>query len=224
MTTKRPVLMALAIVSAASLVACSSSANGTPRPSTSPGGTVSVAGAVPSSAGGAAIDPCQVLSLAQVQPIVTPELASTKASTQPLIKENDLHLCTFLAADGNEVLTVSTYVADRAPSTFDEFRQSEDTPTDIAGVGDKAYRGDESPDVTAVHGDVLCTVDLSDPGDARGADRLYDENGHHTDIGAPAFDIVASALGTLCNRIFKSGNTTPDLSGLTPLHPPTPSD
>jgi hypothetical protein len=34
-------------------------------------------------------------------------------------------------------------------------------------------------------------------------------------IGNKAYAEIAAALGTVCNRVYGSGNTTPDLSGLT---------
>ncbi len=226
MTTSRLIVLALSGAAAVTLAACSSSAAGTggSAPAVHTTASSGAAASTASHDAGSPINPCTTLTIADVQPLLTPKLGSTKAGTQPLLKPNDLHTCTFLSADGDDLLTVSTYVSDSAPSMFDQFRQSEDSPTDVPGVGAKAYRGDENAQVTALSGDVMCIVDVARCRRHAGADRLYDENGHHTDIGAPAFDVIAKADGTLCNRIFGSGDTTPDLSGLTGLHPPKPTD
>lgn len=47
-----------------------------------------------------------------------------------------------------------------------------------------------------------------------GVSPLEEAAGDTTHIAESAYQEVADALGTLCNRIYGSGNTTPDLSGL----------
>jgi hypothetical protein len=47
-----------------------------------------------------------------------------------------------------------------------------------------------------------------------GVAQLEEAAGGTSNIGEAANGIIAAALGTLCNRIYGSGNTTPDLSAL----------
>ena len=47
-----------------------------------------------------------------------------------------------------------------------------------------------------------------------GVGPLDEAHGATDNIGENYYDTVAEAMGTLCNRLFGSGNTTPDLSSL----------
>ncbi len=54
---------------------------------------------------------------------------------------------------------------------------------------------------------------------------LEEAHGATNNIGENFYDTIAQAMGTLCNRIYGSGNTTPDLSSLlTADATATPSD
>ncbi len=63
-------------------------------------------------------------------------------------------------------------------------------------------------------GDTYCSVTLGSGDTIKGVGPIEAAHGGTSDIGEPNNSIVAAALGTLCNRIFGSGNTTADLSGL----------
>jgi len=69
-------------------------------------------------------------------------------------------------------------------------------------------------DFDALHGDTYCSVSVGDPGDLPGIGALEAANEGSTDIPDSVLDPASAALGTLCNRIFGSGNTTPDLAAL----------
>ena len=84
----------------------------------------------------------------------------------------------------------------------------------VPGVGDKAVRPDGDVSLDALHGDTYCSVSVGDPGDLPGIGALEAANDGSTDIPDNVLDPAAAALGTLCNRIFGSGNTTPDLAAL----------
>lgn len=224
-----PALSILALAGAAllSLAACSSSGGGSV--SAPPAGipAVSSAAALTSTGvttGGKQVDPCAVITPAQVQPLQTDKLGKTQAVTQPVLGSSPIHSCTYHTANGDTGITVDVYVGSQASNLYAQDRRSRGTPTAVPGVGQQAVHGDEDPDVSAISGDTLCTVEVADPGTVPGAARLYDENGHHTDIGAPAFDTIAAALGTLCNRIFGAGNTTPNLAPLATDSAAPPSD
>ncbi len=96
------------------------------------------------------------------------------------------------------------------------------TPVSVPGIGDKAARdtGDDQPD--AIKGDVHCSVSLGADEGVPGVAALQQAAGGTANIGDRAEDIIAAALGTLCNRIHRSGNTTPDVSGLGSASPTSP--
>lgn len=85
-------------------------------------------------------------------------------------------------------------------------------PVAVSGVGDQAFRdtGDFGP--TAEHGGVMCTVSTASAVQIPGVDALV-QNGT-LNLTEAQNGILAAALGTVCNRIFGSGNTTPMLGGL----------
>ena len=68
--------------------------------------------------------------------------------------------------------------------------------------------------VLMLKGKTYCSVSPQDgaiPGEAQ----LEEASGDTAGIGNKAYAEIAAAIGTVCNRIFGSGNTTPDLTGLT---------
>jgi hypothetical protein len=68
--------------------------------------------------------------------------------------------------------------------------------------------------LSALKGQTYCSISPGD-GDIPGEGQLEEAAGDTADIGNKAYAEIADAIGTVCNRIFGSGNTTPDLTGLT---------
>jgi hypothetical protein len=87
----------------------------------------------------------------------------------------------------------------------------------VPGVGDKAIRdgSDGSSALTSEHSGLACTADTSDADQLPGVAALMKAAGDTSNIGDANWAKVATALGTLCNAVFGSGGTTPDLRGLT---------
>jgi hypothetical protein len=85
----------------------------------------------------------------------------------------------------------------------------------VPGVGDKAVRdGSHGTDaVSAIKGSQYCQVTPGD-GEVPGVGDLEKAAGDTSNIGDANDALEAAAVATLCNRIFGSGNTTPDLSTL----------
>jgi hypothetical protein len=85
----------------------------------------------------------------------------------------------------------------------------------VPGVGDKAVRdGDHGTQaVSAIKGSEYCRVTPGD-GEVPGIGDLERDAGDSSNIGDANYALEAAAVATLCNRIFGSGNTTPDLSAL----------
>lgn len=237
--TGRAVLV-LAALAAATLTAtgCSSSGSGSPAGgaiTSPPAGTSSIAGPTSSgstSSGSTSSGPtaagsatCRQLTAADVQPLVVDKIVKVDVSVPPELGPA-AQLCLFDAVDATGSLSVEVAGGQLATTLYAADVASATKPVSLPGVGDKAMRdaGAESAAVSAFHGGEYCRVDTNAAGSVPGTDRLYVENGHHTNIGDPAFAIVAAAFGTVCNQIFGSGSTTPDLSGLAALHAAPPSD
>jgi hypothetical protein len=211
-------------VAVALLTACSSSGSGSGSGGSAAGsvagggGTATGTAATHASAtggdsatgGGSAT--CTHLTKAQVQPLLTDPITVVKVGAGD---GGVGQMCSF-RTESDDGLFVTVVGGKLAAGAYQDAVSELDKPVSVSGIGDKAAR-DGSADSSALvstGGGVYCTADVTDDGDVPGTDRLYVANGHHTNIGDKAFGIVAAALGTLCNRVFGSGNTTPDLSGL----------
>ena len=164
----------------------------------------------PGSAGGTAVT-CNQLTKAEVQPLLVDPITTVKVTAAGIDGEGQQ--CVFgTASDG--AVDVLVLRGDEATSGYAQEVQGMTTPVSVPGIGDKAARdtGDDQPD--AIKGDVFCSVSLGTDQGVPGVAALEQAAGGTSNIGEQANGIVAAALGTLCNRIYGSGNTTPDLSGL----------
>ena len=175
--------------------------------------------ASPGSAGGTAVT-CNQITKADVQPLLVDPITTITVTAAGIGGEGQQ--CVFgTASDGAvDVLVLS---GDLATTGYAQEVQGMTKPVSIPGVGDKAARdtGDDQPD--AIKGDVYCSVGLGADEGVPGVAALQQAAGGTSDIGERANAIIAAALGTLCNRIYGSGNTTPDLSGLTVQAPGSPT-
>jgi hypothetical protein len=166
--------------------------------------------ASPGSAGGTAVT-CNQLTKADVQPLLVDPITTVTVTAAGIDGEGQQ--CVFgTASDGAvDVLVLS---GDLATTGYAQEVQGMTKPVSVPGVGDKAARdtGDDQPD--SIKGDVFCAVSLGADEGVPGVAALQEAAGGTSNIGETANGIVAAALGTLCNRIYGSGNTTPDLSGL----------
>ena len=91
------------------------------------------------------------------------------------------------------------------------------SPAPLPGVGDKAMwdSNDKSAAFAAIKGDEYCSVSV-EAEDVPGVGALMDAADNTNQIGDANYLIISTALATVCNRIYGSGNTTIDLSGLAP--------
>jgi hypothetical protein len=160
--------------------------------------------------GGTAVT-CNQLTKADVQPLLVDPITTITVTAAGIGGEGQQ--CVFgTASDG--AVDVLVLRGDEATSGYAQEVQGMTTPVNVAGIGDKAARGtgDDQPD--SIKGDVFCAVSLGTDEGVPGVAALQQAAGGTSNIGEAANGIIAAALGTLCNRIYGSGNTTPDLSGL----------
>jgi len=188
------------------------SSGGQAASSASSGGQAASAApqASPGSAGGTAVT-CNQLTKADVQPLLVDPITTVTVTAAGIDGEGQQ--CVFGTASSYDV-DVLVLSGDEATSGYAQETQGMTTPVSVPGIGDKAARdtGDDQPD--AIKGDVFCAVSLGTDEGVPGVAQLEEAAGGTSNIGEAANGIIAAALGTLCNRIYGSGNTTPDLSGL----------
>ena len=209
MMFSRPSLVPVALVLTlgAWLAACT----GTPRADTASAAATS--GDTTDSAGGSRVT-CKQLTKEQVQPLMANTITDVKVTAAGTDGEGQQ--CVFSAPDGTGAIDVMVLgEPDAQPAYASAIKAESHGPVAVPGVGDKASRDTGDGEIDSIKGNLYCAVSLGSSGDMPGVGKLEQAAGGTTHIAESAYAAMAAALGTLCNRIYGSGNTTPDLSVLT---------
>ncbi len=167
--------------------------------------------ASPGGVGGTAVT-CNQLTKADVQPLLVDPIANVSVSAAGVDGEGQQ--CVFDTGDSGHAVDVLVLSGSLATSGYAQDVQAMAKPVGVPGIGDEASRDTNDSSVDAIRGDIYCSVSLAASNDVPGVAQLEEAAGGTSNIGDRADGIIAAALGTLCNRIYGSGNTTPDLSGL----------
>ena len=197
------------------LTGCSASgATTAPGTSSSPIAGGSTVGPGESATGqGGTTATCTQLTAAEAQPLIVDQI--TDVTVTPTVS-------TTLArsADSTPPTTATRSMSPSTAATparqeYDGTVQGFANPVALPGVGDTAMwdSNDESNEFAAIKGTVYCSVEV-DAENVPGVGHLMDEVNNTIRIGDANYMILAAAAATLCNRIYGSGDTTIDLSGL----------
>ena len=158
---------------------------------------------------GYAYDPCVKLTAALVQPFFTAPI-TLRQKDEP--KSDSSAECFFDTADGESEFQVYTATRELADMFYKGNLKQDGVPSvPVSGVGDQAVREPHDIWVYARKGAVFCMVhgDLHTRSQVRGLQKFADK---------PVPDDIANRyaqqLGTLCNRLFGSGATSPSFAGL----------
>ena len=184
-------------------------------------------GVLVSTSGHAPKTGCSQLTKAQVQPLIVNPITkvTVKAVTAEQYTGSTKRIgqeCDFAAGSSDsEALTVTVITGPIAARAYGADVQGLDGAVAVHGVGAKAVRAPVDANgaaatttLSALKGKTYCSVSPQD-GNVPGEAQLEEAAGATADIGNKAYAEIAAAVGTVCNRIFGSGNTTPDLTGLT---------
>lgn len=175
-------------------------------------GVLAIALSPPNSAaagGNYAYDPCVKLSAALVQPFFTAPI-KLKQKDEP--KSDTSAECFFDTADGESEFQVYTATGELAEMLYNGNLKQDGVPSvPIAGVGDKAVRDPHDIWLYARKGSVFCMIhgDSHTRSQVRGLPKFADKP-----IPDDLATRYAQQLGTLCNRLFGAGPTTPSFAGL----------
>lgn len=163
----------------------------------------------PDSTGGTTVS-CKQLTKDMVQPLMEQPITTIQVTAAGTNAEGQQ--CIFGEDDGDNAVDVMVLGGEEGAQEF-ALTVKEEAKDQVAvpGVGDKAVRKAGENGVDAIKGNVYCSVS----GQVPGIGKLERAAGGTTHIAESAYAAEAAALGTLCNRIFGSGNTTPDLSAIT---------
>ena len=207
----RIVLLGSLVVASFLAAACSTGGAGAgssrgPGPSQAQGtvdGAASPAALAAAGASAAPIDPCALLTTADVQPFFSVRIATQLPGPIP-------GTCEWAANDnpGGVETSLDVSVTTGQDALFAWSIASEPGPeTMFSGVGDQAEHYPGSPDFVSISGDVSCKI--SSEGSAHLAGKMDYPAAAIPDAAATR---IAQAYGTLCNRIYGSGPTTPTLT------------
>jgi len=205
--------------------ACSGSSKAASSSSSTPAaasGAASVAGSAagpaatassPTGATAATKITCSQLTDAEIQPLMVDKI--TGVTTTPAGTTGEGQTCNWATAGSSSSMSITVLSGSDATSTYNGDVQGLSKAVSLPGVGDKAVRdgGDATSAVSAIKGSQYCRVAPGD-GEVPGVADLEKAAGDSSDIGDANYALEAAAVATLCNRIFGSGNATPDLSSL----------
>ena len=151
-----------------------------------------------------------MLTPADVQFLMTHKAIGPKVT--PEGTDNDGQLCDFNNADVDQTVEVLVFPSSDPTFGYAAQKSEKGGAVSLPGIGEEAFREADDYDPTATGGGVTCTVSASID-DVPAAAALI-VGGHSITLTPTQETAVAVALGTVCNRIFRSGNTTPDWSSL----------
>jgi hypothetical protein len=167
------------------------------------------AGAPASASGhGTGAATCKQLTKAQIQPLMSTPI--TKIMITKALQTGQQ--CVYSGASGGAAIDVLVLKGAPAKQGFQEDLRSLDHKVAVPGVGARAYRAKGDYQIDSLSGTESCSVSVGEEDTVPGVAAL-EANGS-ADIAESANAIVARALGTICNRIYKKGSTTPSLAGL----------
>lgn len=168
---------------------------------------------------------CSQLTEAQVQPLLVDQI--TKVTVKTVTAEQYTgsskkigQECVFATESESEAFTVTVISGPIAARAYQGDLQGLDGAVAVHGVGTKAARAPVDSNgaaatttLSALKGTTYCSVAPAD-GEVPGEAQLEEAAGATADIGNKAYAEIAAAVGTVCNRIFGNGKTTPDLTAL----------
>lgn len=178
------------------------------------GSATSAAAGGASGATGATKITCNQLTDADLQPLMVDKITGFAAT--PAGTNGEGQTCNWATSSTASGMSITVLAGQDATNTFDGDLQSlSNSAVSVPGVGDKAVRdgGHGTDAVSAIKGSQYCQVSPGD-GEVPGVADLEKAAGDTSNIGDANDALEAAAVATLCNRIFGSGNTTPDLTKL----------
>lgn len=162
---------------------------------------------------------CQKLTKSQIQPLMATPITSVKVTSEGLrIKagETSGQQCIFAGAEAKAIDVLVDKASVYAGSTSSFPHQVSDLKSKVAvpGVGAQAYRERGDFQIIALQGDEECSVSVGTGDTIPGVGALQRANNGHSELPEATNALIARALGTICNRLYKKGNTKPSLAGL----------
>jgi hypothetical protein len=153
---------------------------------------------------------CKQLTKPELQPLVSGTISSVKVTAAL----DSGQQCVFSTSDAEAAIDVLVDKGGLAATAFKANVKAFTHKVAVPGVSGKAYRDTGDFTIEALNGDRYCSVSTGSADTIPGVGAIEAANGGTSDIGESNNAVIASALGTICNRIYGSGNTKPSLVGL----------
>jgi hypothetical protein len=153
---------------------------------------------------------CKQLTNTQIQPLLSVHVAKVKIS-----RTLGGQQCVYSGAGGSgEAIDVLVIGGSDGKPAFTSDVKGFDGKVAVKGVGSQAYRAKGDFQVDSIKGSTFCSVSVGSEDSVPGVAAVESASGGTSDIPESDNAVIATALGTLCNRIYKSGATTVSLSAL----------
>jgi hypothetical protein len=152
---------------------------------------------------------CKQLTKAEIQTLLSAPIATVKTTKSGIAGQE----CVFSSADSEADIDVVVDKGSFAKQGYAGEVKGYSAKVAVQGVaGAHAYRDAGDSTVVALKGDEYCSVS---GGPVPGVGAIEDEaNGGSSSLPEHDHDVIATAFGTICNRIYGSGTTKPSLDGL----------
>lgn len=173
-------------------------------------GDTSATAATPSANGAT----CKQVTKAEVQPLIAATITKLKVTVVHLPGGVPGQQCEYSGADG--VIDVVAVKSASAKKVFKEDVDGFSHKVLVPGVTGKAYRATGDFQMEGLDGQVDCSVSVDSAATIPGVAALQINGNSDGDFQLSESDnsIIATALGTICNRVFGKGSTKPSLAGL----------
>jgi hypothetical protein len=162
---------------------------------------------------------CKQLPKSQIQALLAAPIGKVQVTAALQTGQQCVYTGSGSSGGDGDVIDVLVIKGAEAKRGIQEDMKSLSPRVAVKGVGDKAYRQKGDYQIDSIKGNEYCSVSVGSEDSVKGVDPL-EVNGS-SDIPEAANAIIASALGTICNRIYGTGNTKPSLAGLAALTPAT---
>jgi hypothetical protein len=151
---------------------------------------------------------CKQLTKAEIQPLLSAPIATVKTSKSGIAGQE----CVFSSADSEADIDIVVDKGSFARQGYAAEVKGYSSKVAVQGVaGAHAYRDTGDSTLAALKGDEYCSVS---GGPVPGVGAIEEANGGSSNLPEHDHDVIATAFGTICNRIYGSGTTKPSLDGL----------
>jgi hypothetical protein len=158
---------------------------------------------------------CKQLTKAEIQPLLSAPIATVKITRSGIAGQ----ACVFSSADSEADIDIVVDKGSFAKQGYAAEVKGYSAKVPVQGVaGAHAYRDTGDSTIVALKGDEYSSVS---GGPVPGVAAIEEGNGGSSNLPEHDHDVIATAFGTICNRIYGSCTTKPPLDGLSTPTPTT---